>query len=973
MTKIYYLPLFFLFIFLGNIHAQPKCGSQRLHENRLYNEPEYAKSWEQFQRQRIEWMNQAQSRTDGTNCQGGIKTIPVAIHYDYMPANAQERTCLINLANSQIAHLNQAYTGQLCMEASGTTSSSGGCLNFVIANQNHPAGSGLMNGQPAILFGGNACPNGQDAMNPNQPDYNLCALPAWKGYLNIVVKDPIPNMTLGIASTGNASTLDLPADGTVNTMVISSCAFGVGTTNCAPNFPGSNFCRTNYSTNIGGTTVTHELGHFFGLPHTFCSDQDGMPSNSEITGALPNCPTNNCDCDGFADTPAQAYAEHTVPCDIAGGVLPNPITGMPYSYNNFMDYVDDKCMTCFSTMQANQIRMRARHPDNNVKPNVFMVGNNQTCPNGQAMQAQGTACDDGNANTMNDMVQADGCTCTGMAMPMNLCGDGTAKLAPGTPCGVNNAGQIDTDSCACVAVMQPMNLCPDGFPKAAPGSDCSGGGETAQIGADSCSCFIVDGAPPIAGDGAENWCVDVAEFAGGEGQIIVSNLITEREIISVIGAGTNWQERIVCDGNCDDNQIINNLTAGSYQVKLQMFESSDNSYCYREETIVVTGGDIDIGGNEVDCNNVLISSTDNQIDVNNLPPNAILKVYLVKSNGGWDLMGDCSGDCGASKTFPNLQNGNYLVNVELYTAHFREKICANAINIPVGTGTNGDNNPSCDDITFTTSNGRIKIAGINAPVAQIKLYKVKTGGGWDLVERCNADCGTEQTFANLSDGNYMVDIILYSANYATRICGLNQMVTLGNALNTPTGSRSTQLLELVAYKNKRAVDLQWLTNTGYKNTSFEIEKSTDGQHFTSLLKVANTIKEVRTITYKETDENPKIGMNYYRLKQFYTDGSFDYTPIQPVNFDWDVNAISLFPNPAKDILNINLGQKIAKKVSVHIMDALGKLYVERNFEKLEDNVLQIPIQELNNGLYHISIKMDNQPILTKKLIVNQWY
>ena len=199
-------------------------------------------------------------------------------------------------------------------------------------------------------------------------------------------------------------------------------------------------------------------------------------------------------------------------------------------------------------------------------------------------------------------------------------------------------------------------------------------------------------------------------------------------------------------------------------------------------------------------------------------------------------------------------------------ANFKEKVCEDAINIPVGAGMGGDNNPSCDNITFTASNGRIKVAGINAPVAQIKLYKVKTGGGWDLVERCNADCGTEQTFANLTAGNYIVDVILYSANYATQICGLNQMVTLDNALNNQAGSRSTQLLALAAYKNKRAVDLQWLTNTGYKNASFEIEKSTDGKHFSSLFKASNSTKEATTITYKETDVNPQIGMNYYRLK-----------------------------------------------------------------------------------------------------------
>lgn len=1082
MTKIYSLLVLCLFLFIGNSHAQLKCGAQQLHEDKLYHDAEYAKGWEQFQRQRIEWMNQAQSRTDGSNCAGGLKTIPVVIHYEYNPQNATERTCLINLANAQITHLNQAFSGALCQNVSPNMSASGGCLRFVIANTNHPANANIANGQPAIIFNSPICPNGTD-QNGN-PSYIPCAVPEWKGYLNLVVKIPIEGLA-GIANLPPTSSIDL-IDGanSTNTVVMSSCAFGVGTTGCTPNFIGGANCQGLSST--GGTTVTHEFGHFLGLPHTFCADavrdaNMNTINNSVTNGSLPDatgceelrfcgnqapngpgCVTNQCDCDGFADTPAQAYAQYGAPCDAPGGVLPNPSTGIPYFYGNFMDYVDDKCMSCFSTMQANQISNRARAAANDAKPNVFMDGNNpptptvcppnlagfsapqvtitnSTCPAGQATPSGGSftapaGCPAGStiqystdqgqtwSNTLpqydqvNPMFVDTRCLCDTDNTVFSTA-EVFVRTAPGACMGGNPpACPPNLAGFAAPGVTVTNSTCPAG--QATP----SGGSFTAPAGCpagstiqystdqgqtwsnnlpqyDQVNAMFVDtrclcdtdntvfstaevfvqtnpsacgGAPPIAGDGGESWCVDEARFAGGEGQITVSNLITEREIVAIIGEGTGWQERVICDGNCADNQVIDNLASGSYQVKLQMFESSDNSYCYREETIVVTEENVEDGGNDINCNEVLVSSTDNQIEVNNLPPNAILKVYLVKANGGWDLVGDCHGDCGASKIFSNLADGNYIVSVELYTANFKEKICETPFDIIVGSD-GGSATPNCDNLNFTASNGRIKVSGINAPVAQIKLYQVKAEGGWDLVERCNDDCGTEQTFANLSAGNYLVDVVLYTANYAARICGVNQMVTLGNALNRSAISRSNQLLELAAYKNKRAVALQWLTNTGYKNSHFEIEKSTNGTDFEPLLKVVNKAKDTGVLTYLETDKNPQLGTNYYRLKQNYVDGSYDYSPIQQVDFAWDISKISIFPNPAKDLININLGQKMEQKATVQVMDALGKVYLEQTFEKSENTALQIPIQQLNNGLYYMTIKVDNQKMFSKKLVVNRWY
>ena len=85
------------------------------------------------------------------------------------------------------------------------------------------------------------------------------------------------------------------------------------------------------SFNNGGRTLTHELGHYFGLPHTFaggCSGGDGIQDTPPATGPNYGCPltANTCNNDS-----------------------PN----LPDQIENYMDYSDGACQNMFSTGQKN--------------------------------------------------------------------------------------------------------------------------------------------------------------------------------------------------------------------------------------------------------------------------------------------------------------------------------------------------------------------------------------------------------------------------------------------------------------------------------------------------------------------------------------------------------------------------------------------------------------------------------------------
>ncbi|KAK2596796.1 hypothetical protein QQS21_006125 [Conoideocrella luteorostrata] len=91
----------------------------------------------------------------------------------------------------------------------------------------------------------------------------------------------------------------------------------------------SNVPRKAIVHNFRGFTTIHEVGHWFGLPHTFEGDSCSGPG------------------DGIADTPAQANA--TVGCPARRDSCPDQLGDDPI--HNFMDHSDEECQTEFTPGQ----------------------------------------------------------------------------------------------------------------------------------------------------------------------------------------------------------------------------------------------------------------------------------------------------------------------------------------------------------------------------------------------------------------------------------------------------------------------------------------------------------------------------------------------------------------------------------------------------------------------------------------------
>lgn len=272
----------------------------------------------------------------------------------------------------------------------------------------------------------------------------------------------------------------------------------------------------------------------------------------------------------------------------------------------------------------------------------------------------------------------------------------------------------------------------------------------------------------------------------------------------------------------------------------------------------------------------------------------------------------------------------------------------------------------CGNVTAIATENGISIAGLTAPIEIVKVFDAS----WNPIENCTGDCG-ESLEVPAIPGNYLVRVNFYTANWVGE-CEIDiPVVVPGNA--NAASSRNAAQLNLHTFEDNRAVTVEWLTNTGYKNQSYEIEKSTDGTHFKSINKVDNTDNSDDLTYYKGKDQTPALGTNYYRVKQIYTDGSFDYSEVQLVNFNLDLQSLAVFPNPAKEELFVSLKAHVGQKANLQIINNYGQVLRQLEIDEIPNQAIRLDLGDMQNGLYHLSIRVDKSNIITKKILVSRLY
>jgi photosystem II stability/assembly factor-like uncharacterized protein len=187
----------------------------------------------------------------------------------------------------------------------------------------------------------------------------------------------------------------------------------------------------------------------------------------------------------------------------------------------------------------------------------------------------------------------------------------------------------------------------------------------------------------------------------------------------------------------------------------------------------------------------------------------------------------------------------------------------------------------------------------------------------------------------------------------------------GTILKTINGGGFLLPVTLQSFKVYSRADnvaeLHWQTSTEINNKGFDIEWSTDGKNWQPIGFVAGKGNSQTLTSYQYLHRSPKMGENYYRLKQIDWDGSFEYSAVRVVYLE--KNQLITYPNPATGVVFLSGPAPIE---SVEVLSISGKLVSAIKGE----NITQLSLADLDSGLYIIKVTtkdtiLQNQVVLLK--------
>ncbi|MCB0662304.1 MAG: T9SS type A sorting domain-containing protein, partial [Saprospiraceae bacterium] len=184
-----------------------------------------------------------------------------------------------------------------------------------------------------------------------------------------------------------------------------------------------------------------------------------------------------------------------------------------------------------------------------------------------------------------------------------------------------------------------------------------------------------------------------------------------------------------------------------------------------------------------------------------------------------------------------------------------------------------------------------------------------------------------------------------------------------------SGALPVEMTHFEAKTIDKSVLLTWGTASELDNDGFEIQRM-DG--YGNWIKIGFQKGNGTTLTaneYNYLDENPAQGTNYYRLKQFDFDGQFEYSPIVSATIEGEKTAFKVYPNPAKNTVNIALDNPAIGTIAITIFNQNGQQAGQFLFEK-ENEIFErsLDISSLPSGAYSLEIKMD-RTVLRQRLVI----
>jgi ABC-type cobalt transport system substrate-binding protein len=178
------------------------------------------------------------------------------------------------------------------------------------------------------------------------------------------------------------------------------------------------------------------------------------------------------------------------------------------------------------------------------------------------------------------------------------------------------------------------------------------------------------------------------------------------------------------------------------------------------------------------------------------------------------------------------------------------------------------------------------------------------------------------------------------------------------------------LLSFDGQHTKTQNDLQWTSATEQNSATYAIERSTDGEHFTTIgsLKAAGDSNTKQNYAFQDTHIQAN-DLYYYRLNMIDMDGTQAYSKtIALSDKNNGVKVLTCQPNPALDAINVVFTSKdsAAETIGLTIQNLLGTVLLSQTINTNQSTA--IDLNHLPAGCYVLVTTTPNGAKYSQKFI-----
>lgn len=134
------------------------------------------------------------------------------------------------------------------------------------------------------------------------------------------------------------------------------------------------------------------------------------------------------------------------------------------------------------------------------------------------------------------------------------------------------------------------------------------------------------------------------------------------------------------------------------------------------------------------------------------------------------------------------------------------------------------------------------------------------------------------------------------------------------------------------------------------------------EYFTPTASFINDPSELAIIVFLQNEDTKEVYQARIR-----SDLNFTPTLVTEAESSFE-NQLSIYPNPAKELLNIKLPQQTKVSLPVQLIDSYGKAVITDTFQ-IGEQTKSISTSELANGFYLLRIQNEKGEVAMKKIII----